>query len=197
MANGVEDATWNMTLNQGTRGTTDLSKNTSALAFTTVPDGFLFYTNAQDRVDSWLLLGPTTTIANSPQREPFLKYHSENASGTASSTYAGVKGSLDYVWTNGHSTGDAVTTGFFNADTGWANLTYWARGGATVYLERFLKYGRWYAANTAINGGTEWTKWYRTPRRHHHRPDPRTRCHAGQPGPDLRGIQHRPQQTLH
>jgi hypothetical protein len=170
MANGVEDATWSLTVNDGTRTTTDLSKNTEALAFTTLPDGFLFYTNAQDRVASYVLLGPTATIANSPQREPFLKYHSTtqivNPDLYHGNQYIGIKGGLDRQWevdsASGPNAGD-----FFNQDIGWNNLHYWVRGGDNVHLERFMRYARIYIATNSTIGGAEWQKWYRTPRSHY------------------------------
>lgn len=178
MANGAEDTTWELRVNGATRTTTDRAKDTSALAFASVPAGFLFYTDPQDRVDSMLLLGPTTTIANSPAREPYLKYHSENA--LSGNNYAGVKGSLDSQW-NSHTTNGTVEPeagAFFNQDIGWANLTYWVRGGATVYLRRFLQYARPYVRDQQTGSGGEWQKWARTPRSHYWLTgDPRTITH--------------------
>lgn len=169
MANGVEETTWELRVNQGVRGTADRSKDTAALAFTEVPDGFLFYTNAQDRVDSYMLMGPTKTITNSPQREPFLKYHTTVAApaSPANGDYFGLKAGLDLQWSADAATGAPVVGSFFNGDAGWANLSYWVRGGSNTYLERFLRYARVYAANADTSGGLEWTKWYRTPRSHY------------------------------
>ncbi|MBX9856523.1 MAG: Ig-like domain-containing protein [Gemmatimonadaceae bacterium] len=161
MSYGVPDTSWRLVLDQGARVAAGRQK--VAIDFVDVPVGMLYYSKPSDRVSSNLLLGPTRTIAESPSREPYLKYHSTAA--LNGNNYAGIKGALDALWSL-HS--QSLSAGaFYNGDAGWANLHYWVRGGDVVYLERFLRYARKYIAENPTTGGLEWQKWYRTPRSHY------------------------------